>query len=71
MPEEIVHELTVKPESGDPRHYQIIHDYGADDGDTEWWLVEEEWTGCTWREHGREPLHEAEWTTNASVWSDG
>lgn len=25
-----------------------------------WWRIEEEWTGCTWRPVGREPVREVE-----------
>lgn len=65
---EIAHELTVKPESGSPRRYRIAR---ADDASAEWWLVEDEWTGCTWRPQGREPLCEAEWGNETDLVGDG
>jgi len=36
----------------------------ATDDNLGWWLVHEEWTGCTWRPAGREPVR------YVTIWGD-
>lgn len=51
--------IEFKPQYDGRQRYRIA---SRDDGPG-WWLIEEAWTGCTWRPVGREPVRDV------SVWT--
>lgn len=46
--------VTLNPVTAPRRHLRFI----SQSDSNKWWRIEEEWTGCQWRQVGRDVLHD-------------